>query len=104
MVELTRAEFEKRLAALSTRFTDATRPFIAHLSGKDTDALLAAALEHAWDTRAGLNPKSPTIIGWWSKCLRAAARTRPQWALNYSVGVRYTSGHLLGRTGPNGEY
>lgn len=96
-----RQQFEADMRAHVARLCSYAGPYVSALTSADRDAFFDAALDQAWQRRAGFHPASTSLYQWWEECLRAAALTRDFWyARHGAMEVRRISGRRLGANGP----
>lgn len=94
--ERERVDFENALGRRLASLCEHAKPYVGRLRKTDSNALLAAAIEAAWERRAAFDPGQHSLPLWWEECLRAASLTRSTWRVwrgNEWVAV---SGRALG--------
>ena len=94
--ERERFDFENALGRRLASLCEHAKPYVGRLCKADSNALLAAAIEAAWERRATFDPEQNSLPLWWEECLGVAARSRAEWRVWRSSDWAWVQGKNLG--------
>jgi hypothetical protein len=72
--------------AVFPRLAEQCGPYIGRLGNDDRTAVLAIALELAWEFSGEFDPTKQSLVSWWDACLRYAMGARTHWMCRFRQG------------------